>query len=131
MSELHEQLIDLLNAEAIFLRQQLAKVTKERDAAEMRSVAHLKMYTEASQQLAELTKERDEQCAGKIAFFNGMNDMREQRTALERQLAKVTKERDEAVRIAKILTEPSPVTEDDVKWAQEMLAAQQHQEGLP
>lgn len=30
----------------------LTTVTAERDAAEMRSVAHLKMYTEASQQLA-------------------------------------------------------------------------------
>jgi len=93
VSELHEQLIDLLNAEAIFLRQQLAEEIEERDAAEMRSVAHLKMYTEASQQLAELTKERDEQCAGKMAFFGGMNDMREQRTTLERQLTKVTSEK--------------------------------------
>ena len=182
------------------------------------------------QQLAAMTEERDEQCAGKMAFFEGMNDMREQRTALERRLFKVTsdgqyhmdcitllakhigrlgetsntvvdaaiqqlaavtqqlaemtqawrdgqaeisrlsvfheddepswrhraealtqqlaemtlrraetlamcdqltQERDEAVRIAKILTEPSPVTEDDVKWAQDMLAAQKHQEGLP
>ena len=48
-----------------------------------------------TQQLAQVTQERDEQCAGKMAFFNGMNDMREQRTALERQLATVTKERDE------------------------------------
>jgi len=42
------------------------------------------------QQLAAMTEERDEQCAGKMAFFGGMNDMREQRTKLERQLAKVT-----------------------------------------
>ena len=31
---------------------QLDTVTQERDAAEMRSVAHLKMYTECRQQLA-------------------------------------------------------------------------------
>ena len=43
-----------------------------------------------TQQLAQVTQERDEQCAGKMAFFNGMNDMREQRTALERQVATVT-----------------------------------------
>ena len=81
MSELHEQLIDLLNAEVIFLRQdqqrlinsnehwhvrveqmirEVEQVTQERDAAEMLSVAHLKMYTEASQQLEAMTKERDE-----------------------------------------------------------------------
>ena len=42
------------------------------------------------QQLAAMTEERDEQCAGKMAWFEGMNDMREQRTALERQLTKVT-----------------------------------------
>jgi len=36
-----------------------------------------------------LTQARDEQCAGKMAFYNGMNDMREQRTKLERQLSKV------------------------------------------
>jgi len=122
------------------------------------------------QRLTTVTQERDEQCAGKIAFYNGMNDMREQRTVLERQLAKVTsdtqyhmdcinllathigrlgetsdtvvnaaiqqlaamtEERDEAVRIAKMLMEPSPVTEADVKWAQDMLAAQKHQAGLP
>jgi len=63
VSELHEQLIELQAAEVIFLRQQLAEEIEERDAAEMRSVAHLKMYTEASQQLAELTKERDEAVA--------------------------------------------------------------------
>ena len=120
--------------------------------------------------LVQVTEERDEQCAGKMAFFGGMNDMREQRTTLERQLTKVTsekqshmdcinllathigrlgetshavvdaaiqqlramtEERDEAVRIAKMLMEPSPVTEADVKWAQDMLAAKKHQEGLP
>ena len=173
---------------------EVEQVTQERDAAEMRSVAHLKMYTEASQQLeamtkerdemkayvsrirlgqelvfirkqlamarqhiqeleamedvnealkdheliadlrdqlAAMTQERDEQCAGKIAFFNGMNDMLEQRTALERQLATVTKERDEAVRIAKGLMELAPITDADVKWAEAKLAAQKHQGGLP
>ena len=45
------------------------------------------------QQLAAMTEERDEQCAGKMAFFEGMNDMREQRTKLERQLTKVTSEK--------------------------------------
>jgi len=45
------------------------------------------------QQLATMTQERDEQCAGKMAFFEGMNDMREQRTKLERQLTKVTSEK--------------------------------------
>ena len=82
MSELHEQLIDLLNAEAIFLRQQLAEERLRR--------------------------------AETLAMCD-----------------QLTVERDEAVRIAKELMEPSPVTEDDVKWAQDMLAAQQHQEGLP
>jgi len=43
------------------------------------------------QQLAAMTQERDEQCAGKMAFYNGMNDMREQRTKLERQLSKANK----------------------------------------
>ena len=46
------------------------------------------------QQLATVIAERDEQCAGKMAFFNGMNDMREQRTALVRKLATAIAERD-------------------------------------
>ena len=36
------------------LRDELLHTEMERDSAEMRSVAHLKMYVEASQQLAEL-----------------------------------------------------------------------------
>ena len=83
------------------------------------------------QQLAAMTEERDEQCAGKMAFFEGMNDMREQRTKLERQLATVTKERDEAVRIATGLIAWAPITDADVKWAEAKLAAQKHQGGLP
>jgi len=99
------------------LRQQLEVVQQELASAEMRSVAHLKMYTEASQRLEKVTK--------------NLISETEDHDKTYQQIAVVTQERDEAVRIVKMLTEPSPVTEDDVKWAQEMLAAQKHQEGLP
>jgi len=131
MSALQEQLIDLLNAEAIFLRQQLAEVTlrraetlamcdqlmKERDEAEAERIEWVQRGERAEQQLATMTQERDQ-------WKQGHNDAVRVGLEYQRQLA-------EAVRIAKELTEPSPVTEADVKWAQDMLAAQQHQEGLP
>ena len=131
MSELQEQLIDLLNAEAIFLRQQLAEerlrraetlamcdqLMKERDEAEAERIEWVQRGERAEQQLATMTQERDQ-------WKQGHNDAVRVGLEYQRQLA-------EAVRIAKELTEPSPVTEADVKWAQDMLAAQQHQEGLP
>jgi len=86
------------------LTQQLAKVTAERDAYELKY--DLIRNDQDYQQCCEL-----------------------RRLAYER-LADMTAERDEAVRIAKMLMEPSPVTEADVKWAQDMLAAKKHQEGL-
>ena len=103
------------------LRQQLATMTQERDQwkqghndavrvgleyqrqltiatgdLEAMTVETNMLLTEnrkLKQQLAAVTQERDEQCAGKMAFFEGMDDMREQRTKLERQLTKVTSEK--------------------------------------
>jgi len=83
------------------------------------------------QQLAAMTEERDEQCAGKMAFFNGMNDMREQRTALERQLATVTKEREEARDMAACLLLFGPTFPADVAWAEMQIAKMKHEKGLP
>ena len=73
------------------LRQQLATMTEERDGIAARWKEGFDLRCTLEQQLAAMTQERDEQCAGKMAFYNGMNDMREQRTKLERQLAKANK----------------------------------------
>jgi len=53
------------------------------------------------------------------------------RDALRQQLADMTQERDEAVRIAKELVGLAPITDADIRWAEALLAAQKHQEGLP
>ena len=112
------------------LTQQLATAIAERDASQeiVRKIAAgmapmealvsgMGMVIKLEQQLATMTQERDQ-------WKQGQNDAVRVGLEYQRQLA-------EAVRIAKELTEPSPVTEADVKWAQDMLAAQQHQEGLP
>ena len=87
------------------------------------------------QQLAAVTEERDEQCAGKMAFFGGMNDMREQRTALERKLAKVTIEKqyhmDCITLLAKHIGRLGETSHTVVHAAIQQLAAYKHQEGLP
>ena len=110
MSELHEQLIDLLNAEAIFLRLQLAEMTLRR--------------AETLAMCDQLMKERDEAEAERIEWVQ-----RGERA--EQQLATLTQERDEAVRIATGLIDWAPITDADVKWAEAKLAADKHQEGLP
>ena len=88
VNELADSFCELVN-ERTDLREQLATVTEQKNTAYCEVEIQLR-------KLANMTKERDEQCAGKIAFYNGMNDMREQRTALERQLAKVTSEKEHA-----------------------------------
>ena len=47
--------------------------------------------------------------------------LRAKLSQVEQQLAAAQAERDEAVRVAKALTEPSPITEADVTWAQDSL----------
>jgi len=79
-----------------------------------------------TQQLATAIAERDasQEIVRKIAagmapmeaLVSGMGMV----VKLEQQLAAMTQERDEAVRIAKELMEPSPVTKADVKQAQGM-----------
>ena len=76
-------------------------MTEERDAAEMR----------------ELELQRNA-----ILLINKIE-------ALRQQLAAMTAERDEAVSIATGLIAWAPITDADVKWAQDMLAAQKHQAG--
>lgn len=44
--------------------------------------------------LERLTQEKDEQCKAKEVFFNGMNDIREQREALRREVAELTRQLD-------------------------------------
>ena len=112
---------------------EVEQVTQERDAAEMRSVAHLKMYTEASQQLEAMTKERDEMKAyvSRIRLGQELVFIRKQLAMARQQLAAMTQEWDEAVRIATGLIAWAPITDVDVKWAEAKLAAQQHQGGLP
>jgi len=66
-----------------------------------------------------------------MAFFDGMNDMREQRTALERQLATVTKEREEARDMAACLLFFGPTFPADVAWAEMQIAKMKHEKGLP
>ena len=43
----------------------------------------------------------------------------------------VTAERDDAVRIAKELVGLALITDADIRWAEELLAAKKHQDGLP
>jgi len=103
------------------LEQQLAEVTAQ--------------LADLTAQLATVTQERDEQCAGKIAFYNGMNDMREQRTTLERQLAKVTNDTqyhmDCITLLAKHIGRLGETSDTVVHAAIQQLAAYKHQEGLP
>jgi len=72
------------------LKKQLTIATGELKAMTVAANMLLTENRKLEQQLAAMTEERDEQCAGKMAFFGGMNDMREQRTKLERRLFKVT-----------------------------------------
>jgi hypothetical protein len=80
------------------LRQQLFDEQALHHATQLRLTAAIESSGKCAnrvqalrEQLAAMTQERDEQCAGKMAFYNGMNDMREQRTKLERQLSKANK----------------------------------------
>jgi len=73
------------------LKKQLTIATGELKAMTVAANMLLTENRKLEQQLAAMTEERDEQCAGKMAFYNGMNDMREQRTKLERQLSKANK----------------------------------------
>jgi len=85
------------------LTQQLATAIAERDAAEMR----------------ELELQRNA-----ILLINKIE-------ALRQQLADMTQKRDEALQIAREMIVLAPITDADVKWAEALLAAQKHQEGLP
>ena len=106
MSELEEQLIELQAAEVIFLRQQLAKVTSEKQS-------HMDCINLLAKHIGRLGE-----------TSHAVVD------AAIQQLANMTQERDEAVRIAREMIGLAPITDADVKWAQDMLAAKKHQEGL-
>ena len=146
------QAICAMRLSASTVKQQLATVTEQKNTAYCEVEIQLR-------KLANMTKERDEQCAGKMAFFEGMNDMREQRTALERQLFKVTrlathigrlgetshtvvhaaiqqladmtKEREEARDMAACLLFFGPTFPADVAWAEMQIAKMKHEKGLP
>ena len=109
------------------LRDKLAQVEQERDYA----IAHdrqpyptswayeqvCKALDEHKCQLAAVEAERDEarDIAAHAEFDHDHYELIKQR------LAAAQAERDEAVRVAKALTEPLPITDADVTWAQDSL----------
>lgn len=74
------------------IAQELPEIRQQLDSAEMCSVAHLKMYVEASQQLATVTEEYDTSIAA-LSVHLGLEIER-----LKQQLATVAQERDKAIR---------------------------------
>jgi len=88
MIEAKDAEIDGLTEDVIGLKQDLREIAEGNGTSKIYQ-RHLEIVGQLEQQLAAMTQARDEQCAGKMAFYNGMNDMREQRTKLERQLSKV------------------------------------------
>jgi len=135
MLEEEEQLIAQVHEIINELRANLATVTQDQQRL-INSNEHWHVRVEQMiREVEQVTQERDEQCAEKMAFYNGMNDMREQRTTLERQLAKVTNDTqyhmDCITLLAKHIGRLGETSHTVVHAAIQQLAAKKHEEGLP
>ena len=96
------------------LRAKLAQAHEHLEAQRQATYRAVAREHEAKQRVAELEQERDKAVCN-MKSYQDLVDYANQ------QLAAAQAERDEAVRVAKALTEPAPVTEDDVTWAQDSL----------
>lgn len=82
-----------------------------------------------------LTREQVEKILDSIVevyeWRHVINYLWENDAALRQQLEAMTAERDDAVRIATELVGLAPITDADIRWAEALLAAKQHQPGVP